>query len=102
MSCDELPLADPSREAEAKQIFPLDMSPELYAAREAHHWYCFSFDQFRYSDEALTRWIHRFADVAFSKNGAPLVDKLRLELLTAEERAAIDDEIRQEREAYGL
>ena len=95
MSCDELPLADPSREAEAKQIFP-------HAAREAHHWYCFSFDQFRYSDEALTRWIHRFADVAFSKNGAPLVDKLRLELLTAEERAAIDDEIRQEREAYGL
>lgn len=76
-----LPIADPGREAMAREIFPMTMTPEEYAAREGYRWVCFSFDDYRYSDGALTEWIHRLGDILFRRNGAPSIDELRARLL---------------------
>ena len=86
----ELPIADPGREEDARKLFPLDMSPDEYAARHAHNWYCFSFDAYRYCDERLERWIHRLGDILFQREGAPSLAELRRQYLTGEERAAIE------------
>jgi len=94
MDSNELPMADPGREEMAREIFPLNISPEEYAARNAHGWLCFSFDDYRYSDPKLTQWIQRLGDVLFGRNGAPSVEELRARLLTPEEIAAIEDEIK--------
>ena len=87
---DELPMADPGREQAAIEMFPLDMSPDEYAAREAHNWYCFSFDDYRYSDERLGRWIHHLGDILFRREGAPSLQDLRRRYLTEEERRAVE------------
>jgi hypothetical protein len=67
----ELPLADPGRENMAIEAFTMNISPEEYAAREGHRWECFSFDEYRYTDVALTEWIQRLGDILFRRNGAP-------------------------------
>jgi len=67
---DDLPPADPGRERDARELFPLNMSPEEYAAMYGHEWYCFSFDDYRYSDPELDRWIQRLGDILFKRDGA--------------------------------
>ena len=86
----DLPMADPGREADARTMFPFDMSPDEYAARHAHLWYCFSFDDYRYADPAMDRWIQRLGDILFRREGMPSVDELRAKYLTADERRAIE------------
>jgi hypothetical protein len=50
--------ASPLREESAKELFPYrSMSVEEYAARHGADWGCFSFDEYRYADESLDRWI---------------------------------------------
>jgi hypothetical protein len=83
------PPAAPAYEAEARLLFKLDLTPEEYAARHAHEWACFSFDDYRFSDERLDAWIQQLGDIFFRRNGAPSVDELRLRFLSEEERAAI-------------
>jgi hypothetical protein len=92
----ELPMADQSREREAGATFPLDMTPEEYAARFAHDWMCFSFDDYRYPDARMERWIHRLGDILFQREGAPSIEELRLRYLTAEEREAIESREKEE------
>ena len=87
---EELPFADPGRVEAAKELFPLDMSPEEYAARHAHNWMCFSFDDYRYPDARLERWIHRLGDIMFGREGAPPMRELRERYLTDEERRAVE------------
>jgi len=72
-----LPLADPGRERDARELFPLDMTPDEYAARHASDWFCFSFDDYRYTDRELERWIHRLGDILFARDGAPSIEELR-------------------------
>jgi len=86
---DDLPMADPGREKDARQLFDLAMSPEEYAAREGHGWYCFSFDDYRYSDPAMETWIQRLGDILFQREGAPTLEDLRAKYLTEEEREEI-------------
>jgi len=93
----DLPIADPGREADARRIFPFDMSPDEYAARHAHEWYCFSFDDYRYADPAMERWIQRLGDILFRREGTPSLNELRARYLTADERRAIEK--REEEEA---
>jgi hypothetical protein len=83
---ESLPAADPGREQQAEEIFPLAMSPEEYAARHARQWLCFSFDDYRYADPALDRWIHRLGDILFHRHAAPSLAELRARYLSAEER----------------
>jgi hypothetical protein len=66
----DLPPAPPDRERDARELFPLDITPEEYAARHGKDWYCFSFDDYRYSDPELDRWIQRLGDILFNRTGA--------------------------------
>lgn len=92
----DLPPASPGREADAQTLFPFDMSPEEYAARHAHLWFCFSYDDYRYTDPAVERWIHRLGDILFQREGAPSIDELRARYLSEEERRAIEEKEREE------
>ena len=67
---DDLPPADPGRERDARELFPLDMTPEEYAAKHGHEWFCFSFDDYRYADPELDRWIQRLGDILFNRDDA--------------------------------
>src|SRR5256885_12460891 len=86
----DLPIADPGREADARNLFPFEMAPEEYAARHAHEWYCFSFDDYRYADPAVDRWIQRLGDILFRREGAPPMAELRARHLTYAERPAVE------------
>ena len=64
----EYPKAPQDREEQAKEWFPYkEMSAEKYAAMEGHHWDCFSFDDYIYSDPILNDWIHSLGDIFFTK-----------------------------------
>lgn len=93
MDTSSLPLADAGREEDARELFNLSISPDEYAARHAHQWDCFSFDDYRYSDEELTRWIQRLGDILFGRNSAPTIEELRAKHLTPQERQVLEAEI---------
>nr|WP_315186389.1 hypothetical protein [uncultured Albidiferax sp.] len=92
----ELPMADPGREKIALETFPLDITPDEYAAREGHRWACFSFDEYRYNNEVLTSWIQRLGDIFFHRNGAPSTKELRVKFLSQQEQEIIATEIRRD------
>jgi hypothetical protein len=84
---DERPMADPTRVAMAREMFPvLELSPEQYVARWSHTIMCSSFDQYRYPDPALGAWIdetHRLL------SNTDEVERCRRAHLTPEEYAAV-------------
>lgn len=82
---DDRPLATPAYEAYARELFPLTMSPEEYVARYADRWMCFSFDDYRYSDPVLDRWIQRLGDILFRRGAVPDRAELRARYLTTPE-----------------
>ena len=85
----EYPQADKYRFEDAKKLFPYnDISAEEYAAREAHTWWCFSFDKYIYPDEKLNEWIHSLGDIFYTPRK---VQELRLKYLTPEEIKNIED-----------
>jgi len=86
------PMADPGRERDAMELFPITQTPEEYAARNAHLWISFSFADYRYRDPALNTWIQRLGDIFFGRNGAPSISELREKYLTLEERQRIESE----------
>jgi len=87
---DSLPLADAGREAQALELFRLDMSPDEYAARSGHEFALFSWDDFRYSRPELTLWIQRLGDIFFKRHDAPSLRELRERFLTLSEREAAE------------
>lgn len=90
------PLADPDEERWVQTEFPIGrMSPEEYAAREAHSILCFSASEQRYRDSDVEAWMARLGDILFKRNGAPSLDELRASHLTNDERARIASEIEQ-------
>jgi hypothetical protein len=95
----ERPPADAGREEFAEKMVAEGFSPEEYAARFGHGWYCFSFGEVRFSDPAVDAWIQRFNDILFGLNGAPTIAELRAKLLTPDERHKIEKEIRDESES---
>jgi transposase len=94
----ERPPADAGREEFAKKMVAEGFSPEEYAARFGHGWYCFSFGEVRFSDPSVDAWIQRLNDIFFGLNSAPTIPELRAKLLTAEEREKIEKEIQGESE----
>lgn len=92
----ERPLASELREADAASLFPRDTSPDEYAARHAHEWAAFSFDQVRYRDTALDEWIVRLGDILSRRNGAPRLAELRARYLSAEERCRMEEAEQQD------
>ncbi len=89
----ELPLANPGREQLARELFPYrEQTPEEYAARNAHKWMSFSFDDFRYADPELDAWIARLGQILFKRPGAPSLEALRAKYLTPSELEALERE----------
>ena len=67
----ERPLASEETEARVRETFPLEQSPEEFAARDGYGWLDFPFARFRYRDETLDQWIQQVGKILH----AP--DKLR-------------------------
>jgi hypothetical protein len=88
--------AGEAREQFARESFPVEVPVEEYAARHGHRWMIFSFDDYRYTDSKLDSWVQRLGDILRGGAGTPSLHELRLKLLTAEERAAIEAEIARE------
>lgn len=63
------------------------LSPEEYAARHGHEWGSFSYHLYRYRDERLGAWVRRVGELLFNDEE---LNRLRHELLTAEERLKIE------------
>jgi hypothetical protein len=89
-----LPMADRERERTAVELFPVTQSPEEYAARNAHLWVSFSFDDYRY--QVLNTWIQRRGDIFFGRNRASSISELREKCLALEERQHLEAEGRGE------
>lgn len=82
---------------EALQFFsPADlaMSPEEYAARNAHNWLLFSTYLCRFRDPILGAWVRRFGEIWSSKEE---LERCRQKYLTPEELAEVR---RQEAEDF--
>lgn len=86
---DELPMADEGMEEYARKLLSTGQSADEYAAHNAHGWYCFSMDDYRYRDPLLQQWIHRLGDILFQRDGAPAIDELRKRYLTEDELKAV-------------
>jgi hypothetical protein len=81
----------------ARQFFSpadLQMPPEEYAARRAHHWACFALDRYRYQDPTLGAWVRRLGEI-FSSEGE--LERCRRRYLSPEELAEVR---REEAEAF--
>jgi len=63
-------------------MFPINISPEEYAARHGADWASFSFDEYRYSDLQLDVWIQRLGEIFFTPG---LLRKCQEDILTREE-----------------
>jgi hypothetical protein len=73
----------------ARQFFSpadLKMSPEEYAARQAHRWGCFSLHRYRYRDPELAGWIGRLAEILFTEGE---LQRCRQRFLTPDELAEV-------------
>ncbi len=92
---EERPPASKSREESVRQVFDLSMSPEEFAARHSHRILCSSFDEYEYSDPIVDRWIRRFHFIVL--RSPELLQFYRQQYLTAEEIAAIEDELNDPR-----
>jgi len=64
----------------------LRMSPEEYAARQAHNWALFSAHLYRYRDAALGAWVRRLGEILSSEEE---VERCRQRFLTPEELADV-------------
>jgi len=74
----------------ARQFFSaadLQMSPEEYAARQAHRWDLFSFHLYRYQDPILGAWVRRVGEILFGAEEE--IESLRHHYLTTEELAEV-------------
>ncbi len=73
----------------AKQFFSpadLQLSPEEYAARNAHNWASFSLHRFLYQDPVLGGWVRRLGEILQDEEE---LERCRQRFLTPEELAAV-------------
>ncbi len=82
--------ADPEIERRMRAWMSEDLSPEEWAARNAHDIGSFSLDRFEYADPALDRWVRNLGRV-LATPGAVAAARRRY-LAPAEVRAAEDRE----------
>lgn len=80
------PLAPHELEARAREIFPVDMSPEEFAGRDGEGWEAFPFAHYQYRDADLNAWIQRFAEILATPG---MVEVYQMKYLTPQERARI-------------
>lgn len=60
---EDLPLASLDMEEHVKEVFPIDMDPEEFAAKDGAGWLNFTFNDYRFRDPELDRWIHTVGSI---------------------------------------
>jgi hypothetical protein len=78
--------ASPIRQELMQGWYSKGLSPEEWAARNAQNVGSFSMGEYRYSDPALDRWVHRLDAIFFTKGA---VEACRRHFLTDEEMRAV-------------
>ena len=86
---DRLPPADPEREEDARKMFDTSGSPEEQAARRGHLELFDSYDNYRYTDKVLDKWIHYYYQVIRSPH---YLHQCRQKHLTVDELAEVEDD----------
>lgn len=81
------PLAPAELETRAKEIFPIEMSPEEFAGRDGEGWGPLPFADYRYRDAALSDWIQQFAKILATPG---MVEVYQMKYLTPQERARLE------------
>jgi hypothetical protein len=91
MDEDKRPLAPPERVESARRVFPYrEQTPAYYAAHHAHQIGSSSFDDYRYPDAALGRWIDELHRLLRSSRE---LDECRRKYLTPEQYEAVAREL---------
>jgi hypothetical protein len=89
-------LASVDTEGRVKETFPIDMSPEEFAARDGYGWLDFPFALYRYRDHKLDEWIQDVNEILQSP------DKMRecqAKYLTPAEKRLIDKYMQEDDES---
>ena len=60
---EERALASEDTEGRVKETFPVEMSPEEFAARDGYGWLDFPFARYRYRDARLDEWIQAVNEI---------------------------------------
>lgn len=59
----ERPMASEETEGRVRETFPIEQSPEEFAARDGYGWLDFPFARFRFRDPRLDAWIQEVGDI---------------------------------------
>ena len=54
----QLPAATDEMEKHVREVFPIGIDPEVFAAKDGAGWLDFTFHEYRFSDPELDSWIH--------------------------------------------
>jgi hypothetical protein len=54
----DLPYAPTEMETHVKEVFPIHVDPEVFAAKDGAGWMDFAFNDYRFHDQQLDQWIH--------------------------------------------
>lgn len=84
---DEVRTLAPERlEQRAKEVFPVDMAPEEFAARDGYGWLGFTFADYSYRDKTLQAWLYRVGEIV---RAPELLEACQKKYLTEAQRREI-------------
>jgi hypothetical protein len=83
-------VANPEYERWALSLFRLDLSAEEFAARFAHEFVLFNFDNFQYATPRMTEWVDALAAFFFAPDLPTRLRAAREKYLTPEEIARVE------------
>ena len=90
-----LPHASAEMEQHAKEVFPIEIEPEVFAAKDGAGWMNFKFNDFRYSDPELDSWIHAVGKIV---RDPQLLEEVQNKYLSDAEKQELDNYINDELE----
>ena len=93
---EERVLASEETEGRVKETFPIDLSPEEFAARDGYGWLDFPFGRYRFRDTKLDEWIQAVNLILHSPDK---LQECQAKFLTSAERRLIDKYMRDDDES---
>ena len=92
-----LPFAPDEMESHVKEVFPINIDPEVFAAKDGAGWLDFAFNDYRFRDQQLDQWIHAVG--AIVRNPERLEEVQRKYLSTLDQiqmKKYMDDDLEEE------
>ena len=90
-----LPQASAEMEAHVKEVFPINIPPEEFAAKDGAGWMDFTFNDFRFKDPELDSWIHAVGKII---RDPVLLEEVQQKYLNNFERSEVETYIADELE----